>query len=362
MAKEFPYFRWYPKDAESDEKYSMMNDAELGFFLRCLNMSWINEGIPADPDDRARVMHKSRIIADKRWKTVGQCFVPSAVFPGKLVNPRQEVERDHARSKSEKGSDSSTSSQKHEPGFMYLAIRNRDKGIKIGSSVNVARRMAQLRYRYKEEQIELVCSIPVNDMNDAETQSHKQFKEKRLTGEWYALSEEDIRQIRLQYEGDTEGDTKGDTKGELDITLSPPYHPDLRARARIARYAYDSDSYSSVTDNGSVKTNGKHSGPEVLDSELQEVSEAFDRHLKHLNREPKDLVIQLVMSMNGQFDWNKFRQNHKPFCEHWDTHGWSYCTLSFLGWINANMPPPPPKAKTARELREEERLKILMED
>lgn len=98
MAKELPYFRWYPKDAESDEKYGSMEDDELGFFHRCLNKSWMNEGIPTDPDARARLMKTPRAIADKRWEQVKKCFVPSTMFPGKLVNPRQEEERLHVMS------------------------------------------------------------------------------------------------------------------------------------------------------------------------------------------------------------------------------------------------------------------------
>ncbi len=74
--------------------------------------------------------------------------------------------------------------------------------------------------------------------------------------------------------------------------------------------------------------------------ELQEVSDGFDRHLCHGNREGRDIVIQHVLSMNGKFSWEKFRANHGPYCEYWSQKGWNFCKLTFLGWINAGMPPP----------------------
>lgn len=86
-------------------------------------------------------------------------------------------------------------------------------------------------------------------------------------------------------------------------------------------------------------SNGK---TQISDSELQEVSDGFDRHLKHANREPRDLVIQQVLSMNGKFDWPKFRERHGPYCAYYAEKGWRFCTVTFLGWINAGMPPAPP--------------------
>ncbi len=241
MAKQYPYFLWFPKDAESDEKYSMMTDAEVGFFHRCLNKSWVNEGLPKDPEARARLLKKKREIADKRWTVVGECFVESDMFDGRLVNPRQEIQRERAMTKSRKARESA-------------------------------------EYRYKK-------NIPPKPNQ------------------------------------------------EVLPSLFPP-----------------------------LPKKQQHQEVKTTDSQLQEVADAFDRHLKHSNREPKDLIIQQVLSMNGKFDWTKFRENHQPFCDHWANHGWSYCPISFLGWINAGMPPPPPKSKTAREVRDEERMKALLED
>ncbi len=101
LSKTLPYFKWYPSDAESDAKYAAMDDAELGFFHRCLNKSWTNGGLPVDPTERARILGRSKTYADKKWQRVGKCFQPSDADPDLLINPRQEKERKAAVEKSE---------------------------------------------------------------------------------------------------------------------------------------------------------------------------------------------------------------------------------------------------------------------
>ncbi len=96
--KELPYFPWYVADAETDSHYSAMNDAELGFYHRCLNYAWVNGGVPADPVERARVLNRTLTYANKKWVRVGKCFSPSE-NPELLVNPRQERERQKALSR-----------------------------------------------------------------------------------------------------------------------------------------------------------------------------------------------------------------------------------------------------------------------
>ncbi len=82
--------------------------------------------------------------------------------------------------------------------------------------------------------------------------------------------------------------------------------------------------------------------------DLQEITDGYDRHLKHSGKESQQTVIQIVLSMNGEFDWAKFRLNHAGYCAHYAARGWDYCTVSFLGWIRAGMPPSP-SAKPAEK-------------
>ncbi len=84
-----------------------MSDEELGFYHRCLNFAWINNGIPADPGARARALRRNRHQADARWTTrVASRFLPHGQRPGYLVNARQETERLHAEQISVKASES----------------------------------------------------------------------------------------------------------------------------------------------------------------------------------------------------------------------------------------------------------------
>ena len=89
MSRELPYFRWYPADAESDEKYSAMTDEELGFFHRCLNKAWKNDGLPADSVRRALVMKTPQEIADRLWRP--ECWVTHRSDDTRLANKRQET-------------------------------------------------------------------------------------------------------------------------------------------------------------------------------------------------------------------------------------------------------------------------------
>ncbi len=102
--KDLPYYKMYPADAETDENFRAMTDAEKGFYWRCLNHCWLNGGLPADPQERARTLGNPRGYADKMWARVGRCFI--TISEGtRVVNRRQEEERSKAVAKSSKCSD-----------------------------------------------------------------------------------------------------------------------------------------------------------------------------------------------------------------------------------------------------------------
>jgi len=98
--KLLPYFKWFPSDAESDEKYAAMSMAERGLFHTAMNYSWINDGLPVDPVEVARVLRVPIKEFNKLWVRVSICFIGSE----RLRNPRQEVERQGAISVSKERS------------------------------------------------------------------------------------------------------------------------------------------------------------------------------------------------------------------------------------------------------------------
>ncbi len=102
--KTLPYFKWYPADAETDEVFRAMSDAQKGFFLRCLNQSWLNNGLPSDLSQLAKSMYVSPAYLSKMWKVVGLRF--NIERDGRLYNGRQEEERSKAIQKSESATNS----------------------------------------------------------------------------------------------------------------------------------------------------------------------------------------------------------------------------------------------------------------
>lgn len=115
------YFKWFPKDFDSDENVRMMDDTDLGFYLRCLNHAWMNGGsIPADQQELARALKAPKAYLRKRWERVGKCFHPMESDPSRLINPRLHKEWLHAKDKSE----SSTNAVRTRYGRTYVRSQN----------------------------------------------------------------------------------------------------------------------------------------------------------------------------------------------------------------------------------------------
>ena len=95
--KTLPYFRWFPADAKADALYGSFTDQELGFFHRCLDLAWDNDGLPVDLNEIAAITRVSREYLDSVWPRVGRAFIE---VRGRLRNRRQEEERNHATAKS----------------------------------------------------------------------------------------------------------------------------------------------------------------------------------------------------------------------------------------------------------------------
>ena len=109
--KNLPYFRWFPADAGMDETYAAMTYEERGFYHSLLNFSWINAGLPVDLEQLRRVMQVPPQDFDRLWARVFRRFEER---DGRLVDPRQEAERDHATSKSRQASEAAV--RRHSPG------------------------------------------------------------------------------------------------------------------------------------------------------------------------------------------------------------------------------------------------------
>lgn len=102
-----PAFQWYPKDIETDEAVVLMDNREFGAYVHLLNHGWLHNGIPCDEASQAKIVRETIAQWRKMWPAMECKWVKHPSDPHKLVNPRQELERekqaDHKTERSEAG-------------------------------------------------------------------------------------------------------------------------------------------------------------------------------------------------------------------------------------------------------------------
>jgi hypothetical protein len=92
-------------------------------------------------------------------------------------------------------------SEYNAPGFIYLAKRSVDGAVKIGIALNPKNRIYKLRSSTKVGTIELLETFEVADMGTTEASLHKDFAAKKIDGEWFKLTEDDIKHVTLTLKG-----------------------------------------------------------------------------------------------------------------------------------------------------------------
>jgi predicted GIY-YIG superfamily endonuclease len=79
-------------------------------------------------------------------------------------------------------------------GYVYL-VRASDGAYKIGTSQHPALRMEYLQEKKPDVELTLLHLIYCADAYRAESQLHMQYSPKRIKGEWFALNDEDVKEI-----------------------------------------------------------------------------------------------------------------------------------------------------------------------
>jgi hypothetical protein len=79
-------------------------------------------------------------------------------------------------------------------GYVYLLKEINGVHYKIGRASNPQDRLRTFNVKLPY-QVEYVCLIPTIDMYSLERHLHRQYTEKRVNGEWFALSDEDVASI-----------------------------------------------------------------------------------------------------------------------------------------------------------------------
>jgi uncharacterized protein YdaU (DUF1376 family) len=98
LSKKLPFYQMHPADFDTDENVRGMGLLDVGLFLICLNHSWMNDGLPSDPERIQKVLRVKPTEFGKCWKSVEPLF--PLQDDGRRRNPRQERERTAAKSSS----------------------------------------------------------------------------------------------------------------------------------------------------------------------------------------------------------------------------------------------------------------------
>ena len=99
MPPALPYYPFYVQDFDEDEKVIGMTLAEVGLYLLTLNESWKRGYIPNDLQALALRIRRPLPEVRRAWPAVSKCWVTGS---SGLVNPRQEIEREKAKARSDR--------------------------------------------------------------------------------------------------------------------------------------------------------------------------------------------------------------------------------------------------------------------
>lgn len=96
-----PAFLFWPGDWMQSETVRAMTYEQRGIYLELLAMAWLEGSIPEDQERLRRMVGLSASRWAKVWPLVSECWEPREGDSGRLVNPRQEHERETRRTKAE---------------------------------------------------------------------------------------------------------------------------------------------------------------------------------------------------------------------------------------------------------------------
>jgi uncharacterized protein YdaU (DUF1376 family) len=87
-----PAFQFYASDFISDENVVLMNNQEVGCYIKLLCFCWKQGSIPNDIDKIGKLCGENSSVMAQLWESIKPCFKENG--HGRLVNPRLEKERE----------------------------------------------------------------------------------------------------------------------------------------------------------------------------------------------------------------------------------------------------------------------------
>ena len=80
---------------EADDLAMQLSESEEGLFHRMLRRAWMNGSIPSDLKDLTNICRTNYNRMKKAWIRVSPLWIPHPSLPGRLINSKQESERDY---------------------------------------------------------------------------------------------------------------------------------------------------------------------------------------------------------------------------------------------------------------------------
>lgn len=101
-------FLLWARDWLTDERVALMSPAAKGVFIDLLAHAWLEGSIPACSEHRARIVRVDVAMLEQLWRELGPLWVEHPTEPGRLVNPRQEREREQQQARRKSRVDKAT--------------------------------------------------------------------------------------------------------------------------------------------------------------------------------------------------------------------------------------------------------------
>lgn len=124
------------------------------------------------------------------------------------------------------GGNPKLSTNYNKPGYVYAMQRFLDGSIKIGISTNPEKRIYKIRKQLRDQEIELIGSLFVQNMGTEEVVFHNTFIGKKK-GEWFNLDDGEIKKLKILLKvnknsplNSPKGETKENTEYEYESESS----------------------------------------------------------------------------------------------------------------------------------------------
>lgn len=201
-----PAFQFYPADWRKDVELQSCSMAAQGLWInlmciahecepyghltingKAMNAAQIGRqvGLPeVDVDGLLTELMESGVA---RLADTGALFSLRMVKDEKLRNLRAQA--------GGKGGNPDLVANYNAPGFVYVMRRSGDQAVKIGISVDPAKRLYKVRQQLTGQQVDLLSKHLVEDMGTCEAECHKLFSHARLDGEWFKLTSEGLDRL-----------------------------------------------------------------------------------------------------------------------------------------------------------------------